>query len=417
MDDANRLPVGAVARWMTFGLVCGGVIGFFASLFAMAVLKVTAFRAEHPWMIFLLPAGGLLITFLYRHAGEKVHDGTDLVIESIRQREPMPPQMAPLIFVSTVITHLVGGSSGREGAALQMGGSLGSTLGRILQKPFGFQEKDHGRIVMCGMSAAFSAVFGTPIAAVVFALELSTVGIMHYSALLPCVLSSLTAFLVSRALGLRPQTLSLASFPTLNAANGIRVLVLSILCALVSILFCETIRHSDRFCRRFLKNDYVRMLASTALLMVLTLAVGSQTYNGAGAGIIREAVLNPEFHTTWYAFLLKLLFTAVTIAGGYRGGEIVPSFFIGAVFGSFYGPLLGLDPTFSATIGMGCMFCGITNSPLASLLICMEMFGFGGRYFFLLAIAATYLFSGNFGIYRSQHIRKKKSGLEATDDL
>lgn len=403
----------ASIRWILFGAVCGLVIGCASGVFGLCVVKATALRNAHNWLICCMPAAGLVIAGLYHLAGTHMHHGTDLVIEAIHDKEPMEPLMAPLIFVSTVLTHLTGGSSGREGAALQIGGSMGSTLAGLLKKFLHFNESDHGRVVMTGMAAAFSALFGTPIAAVLFSLELSTVGILQYSALLPCTVSSLVADRVARSMGLPGESLPLKEVPVFDFHGAFQVIVLAVLCALISIVFCEAIHKTDGFFHQYISNDFVRTLAVSAILIVLSVLTHGQMYNGTGAHLIEEAVMEKEFDVSWYFFLLKILFTALTISGGYKGGEIVPSFFIGAMFGRWIGPLLGMNPMFAAAIGLGCMFCGITNCPTASVLMCFELFGFEGGKYFLLAMAVTYLFSGNFSIYHSQIIHHRKSGIEA----
>ncbi len=411
-NTTNIHPAGSVIRWIIFGILSGVIIGAVGAFFGLAVIKATQFRESHAWIIYSLPLIGLIITTIYAKAGNNVHHGTDLVIEAIRNKEAMPPIMAPVIIVSTILTHLAGGSAGREGAALQIGGSLGSTLAKPLKKVLHFTDKDHGRIVMCGMSAAFSSIFGTPLAAVIFPLELSTVGILPYSALLPCTLSSLSAFMTAQWIGMPAERMPLSNVPVFSIQKAGPVMILAILTALISILFCQAIHVLDHYSRQYIKNEYTRTILAGVILIALTLMTGTHEFNGTGANFIEEAVMDPAFKTNWYTFLLKILFTAITISGSFKGGEIVPSFFIGAMFGRFYGPLLGIDPQFAAALGMGCMFCGITNCPLSTLLIMFELFGFEGNMYFILAVAITYLFSGNHSIYHTQIIHHHKAGIE-----
>jgi H+/Cl- antiporter ClcA len=309
--------------------------------------------------------------------------------------------MAPLIFISTLITHLFGGSAGREGAALQMGGSIGNAIGKL----FRFDEKDKHVMIMCGMSAAFSTLFGTPMAAAILPMEIVSVGVMYYTALVPCVVSSLVAHGIAYLFGIENSFFELGTIPAFGVISAVKITFLAILCALVSILFCVILHQSEYLYKRFFKNPYVRVFAGGCIILVLTLLVGDQRYNGTGISTIEQCVdgtVRPE------AFLLKMIFTALTLGAGYKGGEIVPSFFIGASFGCLFGNLLGFSPTLCTAVGMTAVFCGVTNCPITSLLISFELFGYDGMPYFLLAIAFSYTLSGYFGLYESQKIMYSK---------
>lgn len=400
------------AKWILFGVLTGGVVGFSASVLGVAITYVTNLRTEHPWILFLMPIAGLFIAFIYKLAGPKVAGGTNLILIRIRNREGIPGTLAPLIFVATILTHLVGGSAGREGAALQMGGSMGDTIGRWLH----FKKMDHRRATFCGMSAAFSALFGTPLAATIMPLEMSTVGIVYFSSLTPCAIASLTAYFVREYMGTGSEAMVLYTLPDFTFLAGAKTLVFAILCALVSILFCHTMRRTEHILEERIPNSYARILIASALVIGMTLLLGEQTYNGAGWNMISECITNPSYHAPWFAFLLKILFTVVTLTGGFKGGEIVPSLFIGATFGSFYASITGSTIPYAA-MGMGCVFCGITNCPLASLLICFELFGFEAMPYFLLSVSIAYLFSGNYGIYSGQRIRYSKFSCGKIDEM
>ena len=391
-------------KWILFGGLCGLIIGAVAALFAQGIVLATAFRTAHGKIILLLPIAGLLIVLYYRTLGAKQPKGTNLVLSAIREGEEVPLRMAPLIILSTVVTHLFGGSVGREGAALQVGGSLGAGLGKL----FRFREDERRRVIMCGMSAAFSALFGTPLAAAVLSMEISTVGIMYYAALVPCVVSALTAHLVAEYLGVSESILILKEVVEFTPKTAGITLVFAALCAMVSVLFCTVMHRTKHLMASRIPNPYVRVFVSGVVVVILTALVGSQTYNGTGAAVIDACINDPAFQISSAAFLLKILFTAVTLSGGFQGGEIVPSLFIGATFGHAFALLIGGDPALFSAIGMACVFCGVTNCPIAALLISCEMFGFGGSSFYLMAIAITYLFSGNYGIYSAQRILHSK---------
>jgi H+/Cl- antiporter ClcA len=384
-------------KWVIFAILVGLVVGLCGTAFYYGMTLVTVLRAQNPWLIFLLPVGGFIIVGLYHLFHDEKDTGTNLVISAIHSGDELPFRMAPLIFISTLITHLFGGSAGREGAALQMGGSIGNTLGKI----FRFDEKDKHVMIMCGMSAAFSALFGTPMAAAIFSMEMISVGIMYYIALVPCVISSLVAHGIASYFGITNELFLIDEIPAFGILSSIKVSILAILCALVSILFCVVLHQSEALYKRFFKNPYLRAVVGGVLVVLLTLLVGNQNYNGTGITIINQCIngtVRPE------AFLLKILFTALTLGAGYKGGEIVPSFFTGAAFGCLFGNLLGFSPTLCAAVGMTSVFCGVTNCPITSLLISFELFGYDGMPYFLLSVAFSYMLSGYFGLYRSQKI-------------
>ena len=392
----------SAVKWVIFAIISGLVIGAAGTLFSFLLAFVTNLRLSHPWLLYLLPIGGLVIVGCYHLLHNQNDTGTNLVISSINAGDNLPLRMAPLIFVSTLITHLCGGSAGREGAALQLGGSIGNGIGHL----FRFDEKDKHVMVMCGMSAAFSALFGTPLSAAIFPIEVISIGIMHYSALLPCVIASLVAHAVATMAGIEPETFVIAQIPDFTAGSAVKISGLAILCALVSILFCLTLHSAGHLYKRFIKNPYLRIFVGGCIVIVLTLLVGSQTYNGAGMDFIarcmEEATVRPE------AFVLKMIFTAATLCAGFKGGEIVPSFFTGAAFGCLFGNLLGFSPTLCTATGMIALFCGVTNCPISSLLISFELFGYAGVPYFMLSVAFSYVFSGYFGLYHSQKIMYSK---------
>lgn len=392
-------------RWILFSILSGLSIGLIGTFFFYCMKYATDARASYPWLLFFLPVGGVLIVASYRFMHDEKDSGTNLVLSAIHSGESIPLKMAPLIFLSTVLTHLFGGSAGREGAALQLGGSIGNSLGRQL----GFDQKDQHIMIMCGMSAAFSALFGTPMAAAIFSMEVVSVGIMHYSALVPCVISSLIAKGIAGYFSIVPEQFVIGSIPDFHFMTGAKTVLLAISCAGVSVLFCIALHTSEHLYQKYLKNPYLRILAGGAILILLTLLVGSQDYNGAGMPII-EACFENEYVP--YGFLLKILFTAATLGAGYKGGEIVPSFFIGATFGCLFGNLLGFAPSLCTAVGMGAVFCGVTNCPITSLLICFELFGFEGMPYFLLSIAISYMLSGYYGLYHSQKIVYSKYKTE-----
>ncbi|MCC8150753.1 MAG: chloride channel protein [Lachnospiraceae bacterium] len=398
--------IGTSLKWIIFSILSGILVGLVGVAFYFCMDAVTSCRAAHPRLIFLLPAGGLAIVGLYRLLHDEKDTGTNLVLSAIHSNDKIPLRMAPLIFISTLITHLFGGSAGREGAALQLGGSIGNALGKL----FRFDDKDQHIMIMCGMSAAFSALFGTPLAAAVFSMEVVSVGIMHYSALVPCVIASLVAHGIALSCHAMPESFDLGVLPDFSIRTAVLIGVLAVLCAFVSILFCVILHSAEHLYKRFFKNAYLRASVGGGIVVILTLLVGSQDYNGTGMSMIESCIATGEVYPL--AFLLKMIFTAATLGAGYKGGEIVPTFFIGATFGCLFGNLIGLSPALCAAVGMGAVFCGVTNSPITALLICFELFGFEGMPYYLIAIALSYMMSGYYGLYSSQRIIYSKYKTE-----
>ncbi len=384
-------------KWIVLATLVGGIGGCIGSVFHLTIDYATELRMHHTWILFLLPVAGLVIAGIYAIFKKQGRLDTNRVLEAVITEEKVPLVMAPLIFVSTVLTHLFGGSAGREGAALQLGGSIGYNVGRI----FRLKQSDMHIIVMAGMSAVFSALFGTPLTAAIFSIELVCVGVMHYTALLPCVISAMVAFGIAGAFGLSPVHFDGIFFADVQALTLGKIALLAVLCALVSILFCTAIHYCEQFMEKHLKNSYLRAFVGAVMVVGLTLLVGTRDYNGAGMDVIIRAL---HGEVRWEAFALKIVFTAITIAAGFKGGEIVPAFFIGSTFGCFVGSLLGIDPGFSAAIGFVCVFCGVVNCPIASTMLALEVFGSENILLFALVCAISYMMSGCFSLYKSQKI-------------
>lgn len=392
---------GASVKWVILAVISGVFIGGVGTFFHYCLSAVTQTRAQYPYIIWLLPFGGLLIVGAYRLLRDENDAGTNLVISSIQSGDKLPARQAPLIFLSTLVTHLCGGSAGREGAALQIGGSIGNKIGELLR----MDEKDRHIMTMCGMSASFSALFGTPMAAAVFSMEVVSVGIMHYSALLPCAIASLAAHGIAVYFGTPEEVFPIKALPDFTVVSAVKIAVLAVLCAFVSILFCVLLHQAAHLYQKFFKNSYIRIFVGGCLVIALTFLVGDQRYNGSGMALIEscmEGNVRPEM------FLMKILFTAVTLGAGYKGGEIVPSFCIGGTFGCLFGSIIGFSPALCTAVGMAAVFCGVTNCPITSLLICFELFGYEGMPYFLLTVAFSYMFSGYYGLYHSQKIMYSK---------
>ena len=394
-------------KWCLCAVLIGTVVGCVGTLFHYLIkLSAETFALSHFRMVWLLPLVGVVIVASYKCCGMDNDKGTNMILVSVRSEEKPPIFTAPLIFLSTVLTHLAGGSAGREGAAIQMGGGIGYQVGRLLR----LDEKDQKLIIMCGMSAAFSALFGTPVTAAIFSMEVISVGAMYYSALVPSVISALVGYCIAIRLGVEKTFFELSFIPSITIPSVVRVTVLAVLCGLLSIVFCIVMHGTGKLLKKAYPNKYIKILLCSALLINLTYLVGNADYNGAGMALINDAVLSG--HTLPQAFALKLLFTAITLGAGFRGGEIVPSFVLGATFGCLVAPVLGISGSFAAAVGMIAVFCGVTNCPITSIILSVEMFGPKGLIFFAVAVATSYMLSGYYGLYMGQKILYSKDKAE-----
>ncbi|HCI22522.1 MAG TPA: chloride channel protein [Clostridiales bacterium] len=390
--------------WAAAGLVIGALGGLIGAAFCYAIREATQLRGAYPWLLYFLPAGGLLIVWLYRLRGMHPTD-TNGVLLAIHAPTSIPGSTAPLIFVGTTITHLFGGSAGREGAALQMGGSIGTQIGKWLK----FDEKDKKIAVMCGMSGVFAALFGTPMAAAIFSMEVISIGVMYYAALVPCVFSAFTAAALARFWGLMPEQFAIGAVPAWSIETAIVAVGLAAGCALVSELFCIALHTTEHLYKKYLPSPVWRILSGAAIVIVLTLLTGSTRYNGSGVSLIEKCF---EGEGLPWDFLIKILFTTVTLEAGFKGGEIVPTLTIGAAFGSFFAFLFGQPVGLMTACGMLGLFVGVTNCPISTLLLGFELFGYEAMPFFVLVIAVSFSFSGYYSLYASQKFIYSKTRTE-----
>lgn len=396
-----------IGLWMLFALVMGVLCGLIGTAFDLTLEVASHFFAHHTWMVFCLPVAGLVIAWLYRVGQVKTDNGSDMIVHSVREGSKVPYAVAPLVFVGTTLTQLCGGSSGREGAALQMGGAVGTFCGRMLR----FREKNTNILAMCGMSALFSAVFGTPVTAAVFAIEMISAGTVYYMALFPCLISSITAYLIAIACGVVPAAEKMAKVivPELTMPTLGKVALMGVVFAIVAVLFITTIHKVQHSAEHRIKNPYLRVLIGGGVVILLTLAVylwqGEFTYNGAGMEGVIAAV---NGNANWWDFLLKMLFTAFTLGFGYKGGKIVPGFFMGATIGCVLATWMGLPPSFGAALGLVALFSGMTNCPLASLILGLELFGGESLLYMAIMTAMLYLLAGYYSFYSGREVNYSK---------
>ena len=397
-------------KWALFGLLMGILGGLLGAGFHHALHFVTHLRGEHNWLIFLLPAGGLLSVAIYRLFRQQKNRGTNQIIDAVLKGEEVSPLVVPTIFLATATTHLLGGSAGREGAALQLGGATAS----LLSKVFKLDEQDRKILIMSGMSAVFAGLFGTPLTAALFCMEFESVGTIFSPALLPCYIASFTAAKVSGLLGVHAEGLLLETAAVVTLGNVWKFLLLAVLVSFVGILMCWVFHKADHLAQHHMKNPWIRIAIGGVLIMGLTLLVGDHRYNGAGMDMALGAA---QGNANWFDFIMKMLFTAITLAAGFKGGEIVPTFCIGATFGCVVGGLLGLDAGLCGALGLIGLFCCATNSPFASIILSIEMFGGANVHLFALVCVVCFVLSGHSGLYSSQMqiFRKTSTNPAATD--
>lgn len=398
----------ALVKWLCLAVLEGLTVGLVGSLFHIVLEWATETRTAHPWLLYLLPVAGLAIVGAYRLLDMSDDKGTEMVLTAIRSGQPMRLRTAPLIFFATALTHLCGGSAGREGAPLQLGGSISDAIGKLLH----LKEGDEKIITMCGMAAGFSALFGTPVSAAVFAMEVERIGVMQYAAIVPCLVASILASGVAGAFGISATGFTVTDVPEMTLQTLAVIVIFGVLCGILANLFCRAMGLGGAFYRKITDNPWLRVVLGGCIIIVLTLLLGTRDYNGAGMDVIQRAL---EGEAAPLAFVLKMVFTALTLGAGYKGGEIVPSFFVGATFGCVVAPLLGFSPSFGGALAMVAVFCGVTNSPMTSILLGCEMFTGVGLEPIALVVAVSYMTSGYHSLYHQQKIAYSKFQAKQID--
>lgn len=392
-------------KWGILGILMGLLGGLIGAGFHHALHFVTHLRTEHNWLIFLLPLAGLLTVGIYKLLKIQNNKGTNEIIDAALDGHSVAPGVFPGIFLATSLTHLFGGSAGREGAALQLGGSAASMLAKV----FRLDQEERRVMVMSGMAAVFAGLFGTPLTAALFTMEFESVGTIFSPALLPCFLAAFVASRVSLSFGVHAEGLLLETALGMDLLTLGKVALLAVAVSVLGIAMCALFHKAEHLAKDHIPNPFIRIALGGAAVTILTLLVGDHRFNGAGMDMALAAVAG---NTDWYNFLLKMLFTAVTLAAGFKGGEIVPTFCIGATFGCLLGSFLGLDAGICGALGLIGLFCCATNSPVASVLLSIEMFGSSNLYLFALVCVICFVLSGNSGLYASQIIQFSKADLK-----
>jgi H+/Cl- antiporter ClcA len=418
-----------VLKWLAICLPLGAAVGSAVALFLWSLDQVTVLHWQYPWLLYLLPLAGILSGLMYHYVGQAAEGGNNLIMERIHQPGGgVPARMAPLVLIGTLITHLFGGSAGREGTAVQMGGSLAGTLCRWLR----LGAEDARILLMCGVAAGFGAVFGTPLTGAIFALEVLAIGQMSYRALVPCLMASVIGDQANYAWGIGHTHYHIAfsdglpSSPeiTLNWLLAGKICIAASCFGLASVLFAELTHTLNRTCKRWIAVPWLRPAVGGCLVILIVWLIGDRDYLGLGVaappGNPGAVTIQSSFEpggALWLSWWWKLLLTAVTVGCGFKGGEVTPLFFIGATLGHTLGRLLGVPVDLMAGLGFVAVFAGATNTPLACTIMAIELFapgsdgllGSGFVVYAALACFLSYFLSGHSSIYSAQRVGEPKT--------
>lgn len=390
----------ALIAWLMLGALVGAVCGVGSAAFLWLLEHATHLRTEHRELVLALPIAGLLIGWVYERFGRAVQGGSSLIIDTIHDNGPeIPLRMAPMVLLGTVLTHLFGGSAGREGTAVQVGASLTDFFAQRAR----LSPTLRRQLLAAGVAGGFGSVFGTPLAGAVFGLELVVLGRVEYGALVPALTASVVGDVVTRSLGIAhasyPQVLSVPLTPLLLG----KWLLFAAVVALVAVAFIELVHGLKHHAERL--RLPLRMAAGGVLVLAMWKLSGTDDYLGLGVPVILRAFSDPGLPHA--AFALKLLFTAVTLGAGFLGGEVTPLFFIGATLGNLLGRLLGIPLELAAGVGMAAMFGAAANTPLALSLMAVELLGASVLPHVVIVSALAYWMTGQRSIYAAQLRRPK----------
>ncbi len=394
-------------RWAPLALAAGVLAGSASALLLWSLNVATDIRESHRWLIALLPLAGLAVGCMYLYLGTAVERGNNLILDEVHSpQRTIPVRMTPLILIGTFLTHLFGGSAGREGTAIQTGASLADQLA----KPFRLSPAERRILLMCGISAGFASVFGTPLAGAVFGLEVLSIGSVSYAALGPCLVAAFAGDLTTRAWGILHTAYQVTGTPPISVRGLLLAAVAGVVFGLVAMAFAQTVHGLSAWLRARIAWAPLRPFAGGVVVAAAVFVLGTTKYIGLGIPGIVAAFHGPQPAYDWLA---KFLFTVVTLGAGFKGGEVTPLFFIGATLGNALSYVLPLPPSLLAGMGFVAVFAGAANTPVASTFMAMELFGSEVGAYAAVACIFSYLFSGHSGIYRSQQIGNHK-GYDTT---
>jgi H+/Cl- antiporter ClcA len=405
MGRRARADGGTLVEWTLLGGLVGVACGIASAIFLIALERATRFRVEHEPIVYTLPIAGLVIGVLYDRYGKPVKGGNNLVIDTVHEGSAqIPLRMGPMVLVGTVLTHLFGGSAGREGTAVQMGASLAD----LIAHRFRVSARTRRQLLAAGIAGGFGSVFGTPVAGVVFGLEVVCLGSLEYDALFPALVASLVGDQVTRRLGVEhtvyPHPAALAVSPLVLAKWA----AFAVAVAATAVVFVELTHGLKKVLERRIPWLPLRMAAGGLLVVGLWKLSGTDDYLGLGVPTIVRAFSDP--HLPWFSFAAKLVFTAVTLSAGFLGGEVTPLFFVGATLGNVLGRVLGLPLDLAAGVGLAALFAAAANTPLALSIMAVELLGASVAPHVVVVSVVAYVLSGHRGIYPAQRLARRKAG-------
>lgn len=407
MTRRDRLA--ALAQWIVLGSLVGVLCGAATALFLWLLERATQFRTGHEFIIYSLPIAGLVIGWIYERFGESIKAGNNLVIDTIHDEGPeIPLRMAPMVLIGTVLTHIFGGSAGREGTAVQMGASITDWVSHRLR----VGKHVRRQLLAAGVAGGFGSVFGTPVAGAVFGLEFIVLGRIEYDALVPALVASVIGDMTTRALGIGHTHYPAASHLPLTPLLLLKWLVFAAAVAIVTTAFIELTHFIKMRGERHIPRLPVRMFLGGLIVVGLWKLVGTSDYLGLGVPMIVRSFEDPNLPV--YSFALKLVFTAVTLGAGFLGGEVTPLFFIGAALGSVLARLLGIPLELGAGVGLAAVFAASSNTPLALSIMAMELLGAPVFPHVVIVCVLAYLLAGHRSIYPAQRLLNGKGGVRLT---
>ncbi|MBM7659877.1 H+/Cl- antiporter ClcA [Bacillus mesophilus] len=399
-----------LSKWIVIGVLIGGIVGSITAALLDLNDYLGEVREKDSWLVYFLPLGGLIIGYIYMKYGKKEDNdaakGNNLIIDAIHDKATVLRRMGPIVYLGTFITVIFGGSTGREAAAIQMGGSISEAVNRFFKSNI----FDKNVVLMTGISAGFGAAFGAPITGAVFGMEMTAIGKLKYEAVVPCLIASFVGHYISEEIwSVKHEEFTIQNIPNASISMFLTVIFVSVIFSLLSVLYCQLRHGIQNFSEKVTKkNHMIRAFIGGILIVVLSLIVGSDDYNGRGLEMLEQSF---EEEVPPFAFLAKLVFTAVTLGMGFVGGEAIPLFFMGATLGNTLSTFIDLPMSFLAGLGMIAAFAGGANTPIAAFLLSVEMFGDKGMEYFFIACLTSYIFSGHHGLWPSQTIFEPKSRL------
>ena len=392
-------------KWIFICVLIGFFSGSASAFFLVSLEWVTQFREHHNWMIWLLPIGGLCIGLLYHYYGKEVVKGNNLLLEEYENpQKTIPLKMAPLVLIGTLITHLFGGSAGREGTAVQMGGAIADQFKEL----FKLNNSDRKTLIIMGISAGFASVFGTPLAGALFALEVLYFSKINFKSIVFSFLVAYVAYFTVEFWHVKHTHYNISIVPTMTLINLVWIIAVGILFGFASMLFSRTTHFWGRLFSKTIPYPPLRPFVGGLILAVAIFAIGTTKYIGLGVPTIVDSFSNTN---EWYDFLLKILFTGFTLGAGFKGGEVTPLFFVGATLGSALSLVVPLPIALLAGMGFVAVFSGATHTPIACTVMGMELFGLESGLFIGIACVVAYFSSGSIGIYNAQLVKGAKYRL------